>query len=176
MRVLIIDTETTGLRLPDCADLADQPYIIELAMLAVNGERIVDEWQVLAKPPVPISDGITKITGLSDADVADAAPIAARFSEIQERLNSADFLIAHNAKFDCGVLLDEAARSGVDLKLPTVIDTVCEFQHLQNRRLKLVELFEIFTGEKLSQSHRALDDCRALHRALCCAGFWSVLE
>jgi hypothetical protein len=42
--------------------------------------------------------------------------------------------------------------------------------------MKLTELYERKVGKKLEQTHRALDDVKALHDALVAADFYKSLE
>jgi len=161
---LVFDTETTGLPLPDCADLDKQPRIIELAVARIEHGKIVAEHSWLFDPECPLSAEITKITGLTDADLAGKPKFRELLGEIEEAFGGAEQLIAHNAPFDVGLLgfeLSRAARTGFPWP-PTTICTVQEFMHEKGRRLKLTQLYELKMGRPLAQTHRALDDVRAL--------------
>lgn len=92
-----IDVETTGLHVADDA-------IIELALQrfwADEDGRIVTTGRPhywLEDPGRPIASEITRLTGIADADVAGRSimdPIAASL------IADADFVVAHNASFDC---------------------------------------------------------------------------
>ena len=61
---LIFDLETTGLSLPNLARIEQQPRIIELGAVMVDGTgKVYAELSELINPGGPISDEITKITG-----------------------------------------------------------------------------------------------------------------
>ena len=161
---LVFDTETTGLPLPDCADLDRQPCIIELAVARLEFGKIISEHSWLMNPERPLEPIITKITGLTDADLADKPKFRELLGEIEEAFGGAEQLIAHNAPFDVGLLafeLDRCARTGFPWP-KTIICTVQEFFHEKGRRLTLAQLYELKLGRPLAQTHRALDDVRAL--------------
>ncbi len=97
VRVLVLDTETTGL------DHA-RDKIIELAMLRVDvdtttglpvGDVVV--YDGLEDPGMPISKEIQAITGISSAMVLGQHLDEARIAAM---LEGADLVIAHNAAFD----------------------------------------------------------------------------
>jgi len=161
---LVFDTETTGLPLPDCADLDKQPRIIELAITRIEDGKIVSEHEWLFNPECKLEAVITKITGLTDEDLADKPKFAEMLPEIIATFAGAEQLIAHNAPFDVGLLGFELKRASCTAFLwpPTTICTVQEFLHEKGRRLKLTELYKMKMGNELKQTHRALDDVRAL--------------
>ena len=161
---LVFDTETTGLLLPKTADINKQPRIIELAVARVVAGRIVSEHSWLIDPECEITPEITKITGLTNADIDGKPKFRELLGEIEEAFAGADLLIAHNSEFDTGMMnveLELCSRTG----FPWPASTMCsvqEYMHLKGRRLKMTELYEMKLGKKLEQTHRALDDVRAL--------------
>ena len=63
------------------------------------------------------------------------------------------------------VLYFELLRYGWERRFPFPPNQVCTVDstmHMKGRRLKLLELYEITQGKPLAQTHRALDDVRAL--------------
>ena len=97
VRVLVLDTETTGLD-------QGQDKIIELALLRVDldlgtglpvGDVVV--YDGLEDPGVPISKEIEAITGITSAMVAGHRLDEARIASL---LDGVDLVIAHNAAFD----------------------------------------------------------------------------
>jgi len=136
--ILIFDTETTGLTLPGAARLEDQPEIIEFAWAAFSAQGINFSpptfGSFLIKPRGEISAEITKITGLTSADLTDAKPFAAHADYIRDLLSAADVLVAHNFSFDAQMLDIEFGRldlPGVDIAkgLCTVEATLHLFRH-----------------------------------------------
>lgn len=174
MIALLFDTETTGLPLHDRAKDAVQPAIIEWGGALVNGAgEVLEELDVLINPGVKLPAKITKITGLTDEDLATAP----RFPEVAERLHGmferADTLIAHNLPFDSFLMRLDLKRAGLLSSWPWPARNICTVQeHAEEwgRRPKLTELYQHYTGEKLAQTHRALDDVMALLRIVQEAG------
>lgn len=172
-RIAVLDTETTGLPLHSKAPLNKQPYIIELAIARLDGTQLVN---TLIKPPVPITDEITKITGLTDADVVDAPVFADVLPDIQAALSEIDILIAHNMPFDEGMLKFELARLGVDLVWPEqLVCTVQLYMDEYGKRVKMQDLYELKLGKPLKQKHRAMDDVLALCEIINAEQLWDVL-
>lgn len=173
-RWLVFDTETTGLLKPVAAKLEEQPEIIELALLeiCVPGReddafepRYGESFVRLIKPKKPVDDEITKITGLTNEDLAGASRFAEILPDLEEFCLGAYGLIAHNLEFDLGMLSNELRRLGREFKFPYPPRQVCtvgEFMHLKGRRMRLIELYKHSTGKEYPQTHRALDDVKAL--------------
>lgn len=160
----MFDTETTGFPLPNVADLDKQPRIIELALARIEHGKVVSEHSWLFNPERPLEAVITKITGLKDEDLADKPLFRQMLGEIEETFGGADQLIAHNAPFDTALLayeIERCSRTGFPWPAITTC-TVQEFFHLKGRRLKLTQLYELKMGRPLAQTHRAMDDVRAL--------------
>lgn len=161
------DTETTGLLKPGISDLSQQPHIIELAVAILNPANVVLErhsW--LIKPPIPISDEIVKITGLTNADLHDKPSFAEVLPEIERVWLGIRRSIAHNAPFDQGMLVNELTRIGKQHAFPYAPLQVCTVQVASDlyfgRRARMIELYKRVTGRDLAQTHRAMDDVDAL--------------
>lgn len=94
----IIDTETTGID-------PEQDEVIDLALvtLEINGAgeivKIISAQDGLQEPSIPIPPKITAITGITDADVQG---MEFKTAIVEDRLHTADVLIAHSARFDIG--------------------------------------------------------------------------
>lgn len=96
-RVLILDTETTGLE-------HSRDRIIELALLRVDVETatglptgVVEVYDGLEDPGMPIPQEAQQVTGISDAMVRGQRLDDQRVAAM---LGSTDLVIAHNAGFD----------------------------------------------------------------------------
>lgn len=177
MNVIIFDTETTGLLKPSAAPLADQPQIIELGALVIENGNIIEERTWLFNPGVPLPAIITKITGLTDADLATKPAFGECWDDIALAFYGCDALIAHNAQFDIGMLTNEFARLSKGFTLPKkVICTVQAYRHLFNKFPKLTELYQLILKKPLEQKHRAIDDCMALYEILKADKFFDIIE
>jgi len=170
MPLLIFDTETTGLILHREAKDELQPRIIEWGGLLVDeaGEDI-EELDILINPGMALPPRITQITGITDDDLKDQLPFAAAMPLLFNMFKRADVMIAHNLPFDRGMMELDLRRAGALETWPWPARGICTVQeHTEEwgRRPKLTELYEFYMKEKLAQSHRALDDVRAL-KAIC---------
>lgn len=165
MRALIFDTETTGLPYHPRAKLNLQPRIIEFGALVVDHEgnelRCMNE---IIDPGCAIEPIITKITGLTNEDLKGKPKFADLLPAIIDLFSGCDVVIAHNLPFDKSMIDFEMLRLGAgDFQWPRILFcTVQESLPRYGRRPKLTELYEDVVGTPLAQTHRALDDCRAL--------------
>lgn len=146
-----LDLETTGLN-------ADRDQITEIGAVRFQGDRILDRFVTFVNPQRSIPLRIQQITGITDADVANAPTID---QVIPELLSFATLgvhaLVAHNAGFDLGFL----RSAGLQLHRPA-LDTFELASILLPGRASysLGELCK-FANIPLADAHRALDDATA---------------
>ena len=148
----VIDFETTGIS-PGCGDRAT-----EVAIVLLEGGRVVDRFQSLMNAGVRIPGFITQLTGITNAMVA-GAPDAAQVMAQASRFVGAAPLVAHNAAFDRKFWQAELARAD----LPAPQPFICTL--LLSRRLypqapnhKLGSLVDYHRLARTGQAHRALAD------------------
>ena len=158
-RVLVLDTETTGLD-------ARQERVIELALLSVQIDSAtglpvgpVEVYESFEDPGKPIPPAITEITGIDDAMVRGQRADDARVAQL---VQAADLVVAHNAAFD---------RPFVEARWPVFADKAwnCSFAGIDWKQegsgsAKL----EFLAHERgwFYDAHRALVDCHALLQVL----------
>jgi len=144
----IVDVETTG---------TSSVYhrVIEVAVLRVEGGKVVKRFQSLVNPERYISPFIEQITGITNDDVAEA-PVFGRIAPKLLPLFRDAILVAHNARFDLAFLQSEFARLGKRFQ-PKTLCTVKLSRRLfpGARRHDLSSLIE---RHQLS--------CNARHRAM----------
>lgn len=94
---VIVDTETTGLN-------QDTDKIIEIGLVAFEYDpdsgqayRVLDSYDGLEDPGIPITQEITEITGITSDMVAGKRIDESRVTAL---VQGASIVIAHNAKFD----------------------------------------------------------------------------
>lgn len=112
MTVLFFDTETTGFfqdRLP--VDHPDQPYIVQLAaQLCEDDGKPIAGFSFIVDPGVSIPERASAVHGITDERAVQFGVSAeyalSAFTHLYQR---ADLVVAHNIKFDRGVI--EAAIS-----------------------------------------------------------------
>lgn len=168
MNIIITDTETTGLVKPVPTDLIYQPFMTEIYACKINEDfEFIDEFESMVKPPIPISPEITKITGITDADVADAPSFADIYHDLYDFFSGADIIVGQNIEFDISVIHYELMRHDWDKKFCFAKRHICTIEssyHYQNRRLNLTKLHEFLFGEAFKDSHRAKGDVMATTR------------
>lgn len=109
---VLLDLETTGAT-------AHQDRITEVALVRVeNGQEVV-RWSSLVNPGLPIPPFIERLTGISNAMVANAPPFETLAAHLFTLLGDA-VLVAHNVRFDHGFLKNEFARLEMDLRVKTL--------------------------------------------------------
>src|SRR5919108_2964269 len=99
---VVVDVEATGAKtLPN--------RLIELGAYRIRDERIVDKFQSLVNPEIPIPRFVASLTGISN-EMVKRAPM---FAEVAPRwldFVSDSVLVAHNAPFDTSFLNHEISR------------------------------------------------------------------
>lgn len=94
-----------------------------VALVIVKGGRIVDSVQRLIRPPRQRMM-FTHIHGITWSDVADEPDFAGIWPALADSIAEADFLAAHNAPFDKGVLEGCCAAYGVAVPVKQFLCTV----------------------------------------------------
>ena len=158
-RVLILDTETTGLDW-------HAENIIELAMLAVDVDLqtglpvgAVEVYEDFEDPGRPIPAEIVKLTGITNQDVEGQK---LNEDKIKEMVQGADLIVAHNAGFD---------RPFVENRLEVFEHKAwaCSFAGINWKAQGLGSAKLEFLCSELGwfyDAHRAQVDCHALLRVL----------
>ena len=112
----IVDVETTGWS-------PEEASITEIGAVRVSGGRVRQQFTALVNPGQAIPPDIAALTGISDAMVAFAPPIAAVLPGFLDFARGC-VLTAHNAPFDIGFLSAACGACGVPWPACEVIDTV----------------------------------------------------
>lgn len=185
MKLLVFDFETTGLTLHPDASIAKQPKAIEFGGVLIDSktESIEEECSLLIHPGETLDPEITKITGLTDADLKGAPPFVEILPQLVRLFSAADCVVAHNLPFDRAVLRAELLRAhaasplAAEVRMPKhQICTVGLYTELFGRNPRLIELYEHVMRKPLPQTHRALDDAKALAEIVITERLWDVLE
>lgn len=151
-RIAVIDFETTGIS-PAMGDRAT-----EVAIVMLEGDRVVDRFQSLMNAGVRVPGFITQLTGITNAMVAAAPPAAQVMAEASRFVGDAP-MVAHNASFDSKFWQAELALAGLAAPQPFACTV------LLSRRLypeapshKLGTLVDYHGLPRTGQAHRALAD------------------
>ena len=169
MYTTVIDTETTGLIEADGTDIRLQPYITEICAIQFDDkDRIIKKLNTLVKPPIPIPEHITKITGLTDSHVKNAPTFAGVFKELVEVFFCSHTIVAHNLSFDEGMLILELKRLGKEHHFPYPPIKFCTVEQsmwVKGHRLKNAELYKEATAKDIENAHRAENDVLATYES-----------
>jgi DNA polymerase III subunit epsilon len=157
---LAVDTETNGL----AGDLCE---LTEVGAVLVGGGELHETFDSLVRTERPLSRGIQRFTGITQAMV-DSAPESREVLEELAGLLEGRVLIAHSARFDSNVLRQAFERCGLDWPGPPVLCTVQlarRFAPLARKR-SLAPLADSL-GIDVTEVHRALPDALTCARVFC---------
>ncbi|MEX2194193.1 MAG: exonuclease domain-containing protein [Thermoleophilaceae bacterium] len=172
---LAVDCETNGLAGEACE-------LTEVGAVLVGGGELHERFESLVRVERPLSRGIQRFTGITQAMVDVAPPREHVLGELAGMLDGR-VLVAHNAPFDRRVLQQAFERCGLDWPDPPVLCTVAlarRFAPLARQR-KLAALAGSL-GIEVEGTHRALVDAETCARIFCalfprlCANAASVGE
>ncbi len=155
-----LDVETNG-RAGELCELT------EVGCVLVGGGELHDEYESLVRVERPLSRGIQRFTGITQAMV-DSAPPAADALRPVAGLLERRVLVAHSASFDRRVLQQAFERAGLEWPDPPVLCTVAlarRYAPLATRRA-LAPLAESL-GIDVEGVHRALVDAQTCARIFC---------
>lgn len=150
---VVFDIETTGL-------YAEKDKITEIGAVKLLNGKVCDTYSTFVNPGIPIPEFITKLTGINNAMVADAPPIAEALGSFFSFVGDLP-VVAHNASFDTGFIKYQARAAGKKFN-NVIIDTL---QMSRNMFPKLgkykLDIVAKHLGVNLENHHRAVDDSRA---------------
>lgn len=152
---VVFDLETTGAKVPPCR-------VTEIGAFRISGGRIVDEYQTLLNPLMPIPAFISELTGISDEMVKNAPQFSEIAEEFLEFVGDA-VLVAHNAPFDMRFINHEIGKvfDGYSLGNPHLCTVQLSrklLPDIDNHRLHTVANYYSIIIE---HRHRAGDDALA---------------
>jgi len=149
--MVFIDLETTGLD-------ATVHEIIEFAAVRVADGEVKEEFSRLANPGRPLPLAISKLTGITDADLRREAPSRAVLAEFI-RFVGDDVAVAHNAPFDQAFLRKKSGGYFQNTFLDTLELCRILYPTLEHHDLDTVA---DAVGLSAERRHRALGDARLL--------------
>jgi DNA polymerase-3 subunit epsilon len=155
-----VDTETNG-RAGELCELT------EVGAVLVGGGELHERYESLVRVERPLSRGIERFTGITQAMVDSAPPPEEVLPRVAEMLDGR-VLVAHSASFDRRVLVQACERAGVDWPNPPVLCTIAlarRFAPLARQR-RLKPLAEAL-GIEVAAVHRALVDAETCARVFC---------
>ena len=144
-----LDLETTGLD-------SDRHQILEIGAVRFRGDEVIETYQTLVNPGVPIPEFIQRLTHITPQQVKRAPFFSSVASEVEEFLG-ADPIIGHNIQFDIGFL----ANNGVPLSNPSYDTWDLASVFLPASRQYSLKYLSTFFQVEHNDAHRALADAMA---------------
>lgn len=123
MRVIVFDTETTGLpktKVLTNGLLSLWPHIVQLSYLIcdVNEKELVKIRDFIVKVPynIEISEESTKLHGITnDISYSQGVDIELIIEEFMEDLKYCDYIVGHNIEFDINMIKAELMRLNINI-------------------------------------------------------------
>ena len=156
----VFDIETTGLSF-----LTDK--IIEIGAVILKNGEVTEHFDEFVNPGMDIPENISKLTGIKNDMVKDAASIETVLPKFLEFAKDR-ILVAHNASFDTGFMRRACADIGISFNY-TYLDTLALSKYVNSdlKKHKLDILAEHY-GLGNFNHHRACDDAEMLANILVC--------
>ena len=160
--LVVFDLETTGL------DLVND-RVIQLSYIKVYPDGKEERVNMLLNPEKPIPAFVTQLTGISDADVAEAKTFKQVAADLERTFKGCDFAGYNSNSFDIPMLAEEFLRAGIDFDFNKcrLIDAMSIFRKMERRNLAAA--YKFYCGRKMEEdftAHRADEDTEATYRVL----------
>jgi len=148
---VIFDLETTGLE-PSLCD------ITEIGAFKVKGQELENVFSSLLKPTKPISEEITRLTGIDNEMVADAPSPEQALKNFVDFIGS-NILIAHNIEFDLPFLKHHVKKHlGLELANPTACTLKISRHILPGLKNHKLHTIGQHFGLPIQNRHRSIGD------------------
>lgn len=160
--LIIFDLETTGLDL-----VGDR--IIQISYIKVNPDGKEEREDLLVNPSKSIPIEVSKLTGITNEQVASAPTFEELASHLQNVFKGCDFAGFNSNHFDIPMLAEEFLRAGIDFDFSNcrLIDAQTIFHKMERRNLATA--YKFYCGRKMEDdfaAHRADQDAEATYRVL----------
>lgn len=123
MRVLVFDTETSGLIPKKYESLTECPYILQLACILVDtdGSKVINKIdsinEIVNAPIDKLDNKVMEITGLTIEKVKSGVDIVPLLYKFKNMIDECDVLVAHNLEFDSNMIKLECIRNNIELNV-----------------------------------------------------------
>ncbi len=179
MKIVIFDTETTGLIPKDFQNLDECPYMLQLGsiMYDTTNNQIINTINDIVKIPdnVVIPEESIKIHNITRERIKkEGVNIQEILTKFNEQIKDCDLVVAHNLEYDLNIINYEYMRNNVDFKYfnmkknstyCTMLEgtKLCKIKKTNSRGNyfkwpKLEELHKHIFGENLIDLHDAYND------------------
>lgn len=157
--IVFFDLEATGTNVA-----ADR--IVEICVLKVNPDGTEEIKTRKINPTIPIPAEVTKIHGISDADVADEPTFKAVAKGLLDFIGDSDLAGYNSNKFDVPMLIEEFYRVGIEFPMEdrSLIDIQNIFHQMEQRTLSAAVKF--YCNREHIGAHGAEADVRGTYDVL----------
>jgi DNA polymerase III subunit epsilon len=149
----ITDIETTG-------GYAGAHGITEICVLVTDGQRIVEKFETLVNPHMPIPRHITALTGITSEMVANAPDFENIAADLYRILEGKVF-VAHSVNFDYSFINAQLKQAGYELKSPKLCTVRYGKKVFPGLPSYSLGNFCRSMNIPVHQRHRAAGDCHA---------------
>lgn len=160
--LIVFDLETTGL------DLV-KDRIIQISYIKVYPDGKEERSNQFVNPERSILQEVVDITGITDADVANAPTFKMLATDLANKFQGCDFAGFNSNHFDVPMLAEEFLRAGIDFDFSkcNLIDVQTIFHKMERRNLAAA--YKFYCGRKMEDdfvAHKADQDTEATYRVL----------
>ena len=157
--ICFFDLETTGINI-------SKDRIVEISILKVYPNGKEERYTRLVNPTIPIPAEVTKVHGISDADVADKPTFKELAREIHNMIKDSDLAGFNSNRFDIPLLAEEMLRADLDfdMKNRMAVDVQTIFHKMEQRTLSAA--YKFYCDKSLDDAHSAEADTFATYEVL----------
>jgi len=197
MKVLVFDTETTGLPEKNNVSILDTfrwPYIVQLSFIYYDSEinDIIDYYDTIIKLPenITIPEDSINIHGITNEAMREKGiSIRIALKKFNDILKDCDIVVGHNISFDKRMIMVECIRNKISQYFTKGQNRKPEFCTMKNSKnickIKMVNFKgeEYFKNPKLSELYTFIfkEEPRNLHNSfvdvlLCLRSYFMITE
>ncbi len=157
--ICFFDLETTGINITN-------DRIVEISILKVFPNGAEEIYTQRVNPTIPIPPEVTKVHGISDADVADKPTFKEISKDVHNLIKDSDLGGFNSNRFDIPLLAEEMLRAEVDfdMKNRQSIDVQTIFHKMEQRTLSAA--YKFYCDKNLDDAHSAEADTKATFEVL----------
>ncbi len=157
--ICFFDLETTGVNITS-------DRIVEISILKIHPNGKEESYTRRVNPTIPIPAEVTKVHGISDADVADKPTFNELAKEVYNLVKDSDLGGFNSNRFDIPLLAEEMLRAQVDfdMKSRVAVDVQVIFHKMEQRTLGAA--YKFYCDKNLDDAHSAEADTRATYEVL----------
>lgn len=157
--ICFFDLETTGINI-------SKDRVVEISILKVHPNGKEETYTQRVNPTIPIPPEVTKVHGISDADVADKPTFKEIAKEVHQMIKDADLGGFNSNRFDIPLLAEEMLRADMDfdMKNRQSIDVQTIFHKMEQRTLSAA--YKFYCDRNLDDAHSAEADTKATYEVL----------